>query len=376
MMGGVHDRLRTLEQLVGDALSGEAAAGTELAVRWDGGEPVGPLLHPRLHAPLVAAVGRGWSEAELVHVHGRGSRVLGALVGAGLSASPTAVDGWRSLHRLAAARALDEIRLLLVLVGLLGAPPGGTTSTAAPGVDSALLERVRALLAKAESTTFEAEADALTAKAHELMARHAIDSAVIEAGGRSRGGAVASRRILLAEPYLQAKWQLLAAIARACGCRTVSTTRGAIIVVFGHAADLEAVELLHTSLQLQATSAMLAAGRDPACRTRGFRRAFLLGFADRIGERLQAATDAVLAGAAEVHGDALLPVLASRAEAVDAAVAESFPRLRTARVRAPSSGAGWGAGWSAGGRADLHGAAAQVGERRSITAYGSGRDDG
>ena len=34
-----------------------------------------------------------------------------------------------------------------------------------------LLDKVRALLAKAESTRFEAEADAFTAKAQELMAR-------------------------------------------------------------------------------------------------------------------------------------------------------------------------------------------------------------
>ena len=37
-----------------------------------------------------------------------------------------------------------------------------------------MLERVRALLAKAESTTFPEEADALTAKAQQLMTRHAL----------------------------------------------------------------------------------------------------------------------------------------------------------------------------------------------------------
>ena len=37
--------------------------------------------------------------------------------------------------------------------------------------DEKVLGRVRALLAKAESTTFPEEAEALTAKAQELMAR-------------------------------------------------------------------------------------------------------------------------------------------------------------------------------------------------------------
>ena len=43
----------------------------------------------------------------------------------------------------------------------------------------AVLARIRQLLAKAESTTFEAEALAFTAKAQELMTRHAIDAALV-----------------------------------------------------------------------------------------------------------------------------------------------------------------------------------------------------
>ena len=43
------------------------------------------------------------------------------------------------------------------------------------GADPKITERVRALLAKAESTTFPDEAEAFTAKAQELIAQHAID---------------------------------------------------------------------------------------------------------------------------------------------------------------------------------------------------------
>jgi hypothetical protein len=42
-------------------------------------------------------------------------------------------------------------------------------------LDQRMLDRVRALLAKAESTDFPQEADAFTARAQELMARHRID---------------------------------------------------------------------------------------------------------------------------------------------------------------------------------------------------------
>lgn len=54
--------------------------------------------------------------------------------------------------------------------------------------------------------------------------------------------------------------------------------------------DLDAVELLFTSLLVQATTAMLAAGsRQDAhgrSRTRSFRQSFLAAYAQRIGERL------------------------------------------------------------------------------------------
>ena len=54
----------------------------------------------------------------------------------------------------------------------------------------------------------------------------------------------------------------------------------------------------------------------------------------------------------------LLPVLRSRREAVDAAVAELFPKLRASRSRASVDAGGWVAGRSAAERAD-------VGPRRS-----------
>ena len=51
-------------------------------------------------------------------------------------------------------------------------------------VEPRILDKVRALLAKAESTEFPEEAEAYTAKAQELMARHRIDRAVLGATGR------------------------------------------------------------------------------------------------------------------------------------------------------------------------------------------------
>jgi len=87
--------------------------------------------------------------------------------------------------------------------------------------------------------------------------------------------------------------------------------------VIGFPADLDAVELLFTSLLVQANTAMLRAGakRDQygRSRTRAFRQSFLMSYAIRIGERLAgAAGDAERQVAAEAPGRNLLPVLAAR----------------------------------------------------------------
>lgn len=78
------------------------------------------------------------------------------------------------------------------------------------------------------------------------------------------------------------------------------------------------MELLTTSLLVQADVAMLAAGRqvsyDGASRTASFRRSFLMAYAQRIGERLQEADDAVSASLAGFGGGAALaPVLCDHA---------------------------------------------------------------
>jgi hypothetical protein len=219
--------------------------------------------------------------------------------------------------------------------------------------DARVLDRVRGLLAKAESTEYPAEAEALTAKAQELMARHAIDAILVESG-RPAGGPT-DLRIDLPAPYAKGKFHLLAAVGAANRCRVVGSARFDWARVVGYPADVEAVEVLFTSLLVQATTAMLAEGaqRDARgrSRTRSFRSAFLLAYAFRIGERLQEVDREATATAAAEH-PTLLPVLASREEAIDRFVEETFGRLRSTRVSV-SNGEGFAAGVSAADAADL-----------------------
>lgn len=216
--------------------------------------------------------------------------------------------------------------------------------------DDKVLSRVRALLAKAESTTFPEEAEALTAKAQELIARYSIDEAMAAAPRGSSGPVL--RTILVTAPYASAKISLLSAAAAVNRVRTILVGRAKVTAV-GYPEDIELVELLFTSLLVQASVAMHAADeRDVQGRTRAFRHAFLLAFAGRISVRLSAAARAAEEEAATTHGAALVPVLIERRAAVEAAVKESFPRLERRSVSA-SHALGFRAGAAAADRADL-----------------------
>ena len=203
--------------------------------------------------------------------------------------------------------------------------------------DSKMLTRIRALLAKAEATGYPEEAEALTAKAQELMARHSVDEALLAARAPSAATPGACR-IGVEPPYEQAKAVLLDAVAGANHCRAVWNEPLGFSTVVGFAVDLEAVELLYTSLLVQATTAMTraeaaqrAGGRK---RTKTFRQSFLASYAHRVGARLAAAAETPVS-------DDLLPVLASRAVAVTERTDRLFPETTTTRLRGVTDAAGW-----------------------------------
>jgi hypothetical protein len=252
-------------------------------------------------------------------------------------------------------------------IQVLCPPPGrarrGSLGAAGAGgraADPRQLERVRALLAKAESTSFLEEAEAYTAKAQELMARHSIDYALLSAGTGARDEPV-GRRIGIENPYEAPKVLLLDAVAGANRCRAIWSSSFGFVTVLGFAADIDAIELLFTSLLVQATAAMMQAGsrRDSHGRstTRSFRQSFLTAYAQRIGERLATATKQATEQAGrdladQPGADQLLPVLASRDTAVGAKADELFPDL-VGRPVAITNRDGWASGRAAADHARL-----------------------
>jgi hypothetical protein len=228
-----------------------------------------------------------------------------------------------------------------------------------PDVDERVLGRIRALLAKAEATTSAAEAEAFTAGAQERMARYSIDAAMLAAAAPGRSELPGGRRIGIENPYEGAKALLLDSVARANRCRSVWTKQFGFCTVIGHEADVDAVETLFTSLLVQATAALGAAstgsGAGGRARSRSFRSSFLTAYASRIGERLAEVTaEQTAAAARDAAGSGnVLPVLASREAAVDAALHEVFPALTTSRTRAVTDAGGWYSGQAAADRASL-----------------------
>nr|WSX78870.1 DUF2786 domain-containing protein [Streptomyces sp. NBC_00899] len=272
---------------------------------------------------------RGWQPQDLVRMAGRElgplhQRLAAAEGGLGAFARAERLD------RFSAATAYVELlclyaRLPAIPALLAAAPPG---EAAAP---PKMLARIRALLAKAESTGYPDEAEALSAKAQHLMARHSIDAALL-AASHEHPDAAGARRIGVDRPYEGAKALLLDAVAEANRCQSVWSSELGFSTVVGHAPDLDAVELLYTSLLVQADRAL---HRGRTSRSRDFRESFLIAYASRIRARLTAAT-----AEEESATPGLLPALASRALAVEDTTRRLFPTTTTSRLKARDA-AGW-----------------------------------
>jgi hypothetical protein len=343
-------------------------------------EAVDPVLTAIVREAVAALVQAGWQPAELHRVVARrGDPVQAHLVDDALAAYTgrfrTADPRWLAqiddlgarvwwsedgayLREAAGRRRTDRVTLLDAVLALAGTlrelppiemllPPPGSAPAAVPGrTDPRLLDRVRALLAKAEATDFPAEAETYTAKAQELIARHSIADALAPAAADVVPFA---RRIGVDHPYEGEKASLLDAVARANRCHTVWSPELGFTTVFGFDPDIDAAELLYTSLLVQSHRAM--AGAEPRggkALIKAFRRSFLIAYAVRIGERLDRVTAAATEGATD-----LLPVLATRDAQVRETMDRIFPRTVKARGSRVDSREGWESGRAAADDATL-----------------------
>ncbi|WP_371536279.1 DUF2786 domain-containing protein [Streptomyces sp. NBC_00466] len=355
------------------ALYSEGDAGLDTGASLLAADPAADAeLGRRGEEFLCRAWRRGWQPADVVRLvrrdlADRHVRLLSALITAEVRACKRLPPRWQTqLDELAAppweadrfsyATALLELyRLLLRLPAIEPVGPAPGTDVLLPPhhhAEPRTLGRIRALLAKAEATDYAAEAEALSGKAQELMARHSIDEARLAAEGH-RTDTPAACRIGVDAPYETAKAVLLDAVATANRCRAVWNSAFGFSTVVGFEPDLEVVELLHTSLLVQGVAAMTraeaaqrAGGRK---RTKTFRQSFLTAYASRLGHRLARTADEVTAEAA----GSLLPVLAERDVAVVSETDRMFPETTVSRVRGVTDEAGWLDGTAAADAAGL-----------------------
>ena len=237
----------------------------------------------------------------------------------------------------------------------------------------ALLARVRKLLVKAEATGVTTEeAQALTAKAAELMAKYGIDRALL-AAERPETDRPADRVIDIGNPWARVQAHLLCGLAAALRCQCVILPRtgpGTRIHMFGYTSDIERADVLYTSLLVQMWQGLAVTPiPERVQNARAWRRSWLLGFVTAVVARVRAAEDgaARLAASPAAGGSSRAAlVLADRTEVITRTLRHAYPVTRTSRVT--YTGNGYGTGYSQGQRADIGASRLRARTGRSLTA--------
>lgn len=239
-------------------------------------------------------------------------------------------------------------------------------------------ELIAQLLKKAETTTPE-EAEALTAKAAELMQKYGIDQMMLAARGTNVKERIEKLDIPLKGIYALAYMNMLSAIAKAYGGENVRTyytqwkQSDITLTIVGFESDVTSLKVLLASLQLQAVVALNTwwkttdnAGMKPMQKFKE-RRTFLKSFGYGASERLRRSRATVVKDAEkETPGTEL--VLRSRAIAVKEFMDANVPGLKSVKSREKSGSFGAGrAGVEAGRSANT--GESQVGAgRRALNA--------
>jgi hypothetical protein len=254
-----------------------------------------------------------------------------------------------------------------------------------------MIERVRGLLRMAEDPAVtDAESQAFTAKAAELMTRHAI----AEAEARAERGEEAETVTRLDFPvpgtggHGKARVQALAAIAGAYGCRSAvrgntSAATERTLIVLGTRSALDSLQMLLPSVSLQMEASARFCAREHVARLRERRssdrsalagernryyRSFVRAYGDAVAQRIVELRTRIAeeSGAPGGDGDSspgqgedsapttgTEVVLRSDVDRVNEEFDRRFPDLRTTRGERTFSRDGYRAGYVRGSRAQL-----------------------
>lgn len=222
-----------------------------------------------------------------------------------------------------------------------------------------LMDKVRALLAKAESTSFPEEAKLLSAKAFDLMEKYSIDQAMLREGRKVEANEMGREDFDIKAPHSYTRMGLASVVLRAMDCRSVITKDTAALrrlTSIGMKHDLAAARVLIDSLFTQQARELAKAIKSKPSYEHGrtFTHNFLLGYASEVGMRLTAQKDLTKKQYEEDHSTSTALALVDKGAAVTSAFNQAYPRTRTRQAHsAYASASGQQAGRAAAQRADL-----------------------
>lgn len=238
-------------------------------------------------------------------------------------------------------------------------------------------ERIQKLLQKAETTT-PAEAEALTAKAEELMLKYGIDRAIINSRSTGEKERIERLHIPLKGIYAMAYESMMSSIVWAYGGGEIKSyytqwkQSDVTLTIVGFENDVAQLKVLLASLQLQAVVALETWWKSPQRSDDGItfltnapntlvkkpmekfkaRRQFIKSFGFGASERIRKARHTAVKEAEATTPGAEV-VLRDRAVAVEEFLTANVPGLKTVKNREKPGGFGAGqAGYRAGQNAN------------------------
>lgn len=223
-------------------------------------------------------------------------------------------------------------------------------------------DRVKKLIAVAERTENVDEAEAFSRKAAELIARYRVSPEALRQ--RSADEFIVQHHHLGRGAYVRARFLLLSEVAESMGCLATFTTgpKGTTAQVSGPHREVGAVLALFQSLHHQVATMVARERRSTAAATQRYRRAFMFGFAERVGELLREMQRSV---AVEVDDDdSLLPVLREQRARVHEFASQQLGSIRSAPAPSPVVADGALAGREAARDADL--GRTRIAEQRAL----------
>lgn len=226
---------------------------------------------------------------------------------------------------------------------------------------SKLFERIKKLLAKAEGTDNEEEAQTFFDKAMGMMAEHEISRA--DLGDVAQGPAPIEHKFIMADelwgdlPYSNPRASMFWRIGKVLGVqayilpsRTGRTTRGMGVV--GTSAAIDRTVAIFRLAQAQADRVVLGARPPEWENVRTYRRSMFSGFTDTFVERLDAAVNKTITDDGDHDKSPMALAILNDRQRADQWAKENL-NLVPARRSSGSSHRGRNAGSSAANGADL-----------------------